>query len=118
MQKGQLTWTRNLILSVLSCAGLQTACVTRGRDFSSDLGWVKKSQTTQNDVTKFLGTPTAVGSTGGVPTWTYGYYDYRLFGESETKEIKFYWNNDGKLQDFSFNSSFPSDRQRLMMAPR
>ncbi len=106
-----------LFLSILTVFALQTACVTRGRDFSSDLSWVKKNQTTQTDVSRLLGAPTAVGNTGGIPTWTYGFYDYRLFGESETKELKFYWNGE-KLQDFSFNSSFPQDRQRLMLAPK
>ena len=102
-----------LMLSVLVFGSLQTACITRGRDFSSDLGWVKKGQTTQVDVTRLLGEPTAIGNTGGVPTWTFGYYDYRLFGDSDTKELKFYWNGD-KVQDFSFNSSFPTDRKRLL----
>ena len=106
-----------LALSLLTFASFQTACVTRGRDFSSDLNWVKKNQTTQSEVTKFLGTPTSVGSTGGVPTWTFGFYDYRMLGESETKELKFYWNNEAKVQDYSFNSSFPADRQRLLLAP-
>jgi hypothetical protein len=102
-----------LMLPALIFCGLQTACVTRGRDFSSDLSWVKKGQTTQIDVTRLLGEPTAIGNTGGIPTWTYGFYDYRLFGDSDTKELKFYWNGD-KVQDFSFNSSFPQDRKRLM----
>ncbi len=102
-----------LMLPVLVFCGLQTACVTRGRDFSTDLSWVKKGQTTQTDVTRLLGEPTAIGNTGGVPTWTYGFYDYRLFGDSDTKELKFYWTGD-KVQDFSFNSSFPQDRKRLM----
>jgi hypothetical protein len=103
-----------LTLSILAFCGLQTACVTRGRDFSSDLSWVKKGQTNQGEVTRLLGQPTAVGNTGGVPTWTYGYYDYRLFGDSDTKELKFYWNGE-KVQDFSFNSSFPQDRQRYLL---
>lgn len=102
-----------VMLSVLVFCGLHTACVTRGRDFSSDLAWVKKGQTTQSDVTRLLGTPTAVGNTGGVSTWTYGFYDYRLFGDSDTKELKLYWNGD-KVQDWSFNSSFQQDRQRLL----
>jgi hypothetical protein len=107
-----------ILLSIMALCGMQMACVTRGRDFSSDISWIKKGQTHQTDVTRFLGAPTAVGSTGGVSTWTYGFYDYRLFGESETKELKLYWANDQKIQDFSFNSSFPQDRQRLMLGPK
>jgi hypothetical protein len=103
-----------LMLTLLAVWSLQTGCVTRGRDFSSDLSWIKKNQTSQTDVTRVLGEPTAIGNTGGIPTWTYGFYDYRLFGNSDTKELKFYWNGD-KVQDFSFNSSFPQDRKRLML---
>ncbi len=105
-----------LLLATFVVASIQTACVTRGKEFSSDLSWVKKSQTSQTDVNRVLGAPVSVGNTGGILTWTYGYYEYRLFGERETKELKFYWNNEQKVQDFSFNSSFPADRQRLMMA--
>lgn len=112
----RLKMHRNL-LPFLVLISFPMACVTRGRDFSSDLGWVKKGQTTQTDVSRLLGAPTAVGNTGGTPTWTYGYYDYRLFGESETKELKFYWSGE-KVQDYSFNSSFPQDRQRLMLGPK
>ncbi len=96
---------------------VQVGCVTRGQDFSSDISWIQKGKTTQTDVEKYLGSPASVGSSGGVATWTYGYYDYRLFGESKTKELKFYWAPDTKVQDFSFNSSFPEDRRRLIMKP-
>lgn len=95
-----------------------SGCVTRGKDFSSDLSWLKKVQTTQADVQRYLGAPTSVGSSGGTPTWTYGYYDYRLFGESATKELKIYWTPDYKVADYSFNSSLPEDRRRILEGPR
>jgi hypothetical protein len=102
-------------VTALAICVFPAACVTRGKDFSSDLGWIKKNQTSQSDVQKYLGAPTAVGSAGGVQTWTYGFYNYRLFGESSTKELKFYWGNDFKVQDYSFNSSLPEDRRRLLL---
>ncbi len=102
-------------LAALAILVLPTACVTRGKDFSSDLGWIKKNQTSQGDVQKYLGAPTSVGNSGGIATWTYGFYNYRLFGESTTKELKFYWNNEFKVQDYSFNSSLPEDRRRLLL---
>ena len=104
-----------LLASSVLVSLLQVACVTRGQDFSSDISWVQKNKTTQTDVEKYLGAPTSVGNSGGTATWTYGYYDYRLFGESKTKELKFYWTTDYKVQDFSFNSSFPEDRRRLVL---
>ena len=91
---------------------LTTACVTRGRDFTSDTSWIKVQKTTQGDVTGVMGAPDRVGNSGGTPTWTYGYYDWSLFGESDTKELKFYFNNDRTVKDFAFNSSFPADRKK------
>ncbi|MBC7661232.1 MAG: hypothetical protein H7249_16165 [Chitinophagaceae bacterium] len=108
---------RCVLAATVGFSLFQVGCVTRGQDFSSDISWVAKGKTTQPEVEKYLGAPSSVGNSGGVPTWTYGYYDYRLFGESKTKELKFYWTPDNKIQDFSFNSSFPEDRRRLIMKP-
>ena len=101
-----------LVLVAMSLNG----CVTRGKDFSSDLGWIRTNETTQADVSKLLGSPEKVGNSGGTPTWTYGYYEFKLFGESLTKELKLYWAPGNKVQDFAFSSSFPTDRKRQMLA--
>jgi outer membrane protein assembly factor BamE (lipoprotein component of BamABCDE complex) len=86
-----------------------TGCVTSGTYFGSDTHWIKSNKTTQEDVRRLLGNPFMVGNSGGSPTWTYGYYRYKLVGESFTKELKFYWNADRTVQSYSFNSSFPED---------
>jgi hypothetical protein len=86
-----------------------SGCVTNGRDFRSDVAWIKEKTTKQGDVKLLLGEPYAVGHSAGRPTWTYGYYRYRLFGKSFQKELKFYWLPDGTVERFSFDSSFPDD---------
>jgi outer membrane protein assembly factor BamE (lipoprotein component of BamABCDE complex) len=88
---------------------MASGCVTSGKYFSSDTGWIKANKTRQEDVRGLLGEPFMVGNSGGSPTWTYGYYRYKLIGDSFTKELKLYWNNDRTVQSFSFNSSFPDD---------
>ena len=103
---------KNFLVMFLFVVGL-TGCVTRGVDFSSDLSWVKVNSTTQMEVSQKLGTPYSVGNSGGLSTWTYGYYKYALFTDSPTKELKFYWSNDHKVKDFSFTSSFPEDRRTM-----
>ena len=109
--------------STCSHAGLVVAsivlssCVTQGRDFYSQLDWVKKGKTRQSDVKLVLGDPQFVGSNDGTPAWTYGYYKYRLFSPSHTKEVKFYWNTDQTLQSWSFNSSFPDDTRGVTQPP-
>jgi hypothetical protein len=95
---------------ILALSGLSySSCVTSGREFPSRLDWVQKGKTRQADVKMVLGDPQFVGSSDGTPAWTYGYYRYRLFSPSYTKEVKFYWNPDKTVQTWSFNSSFPDD---------
>jgi hypothetical protein len=91
---------------------LASSCVTVGKDFKSDTSWIKEGSTKQNDVTLILGEPRSVGNASGSPTWTYGYYKYKLIGDSCTKELKFYWKKDGTVDQYSFNSSFPEDISR------
>lgn len=102
----------------LSLAVLMTGCVTAGKDFKSDMTWIKEGQTKQADVTLILGEPRSVGNASGSPTWTYGYYKYKLLGESCTKELKFYWKKDGTVDQFAFNSSFPDDISRAGVPPQ
>jgi hypothetical protein len=100
---------RSLSVIVLLNLGLASGCVTNGKDFRSDLSWIKKSSTTKQNVSSLMGEPYSVGNSGGRETWTYGYYRYKLFGKSNQKELKFYWNPSGTVDDYSFTSSFPSD---------
>ena len=88
------------------------ACVTKGYNFRSDLSWIKKETTSQQDVLMILGTPFMVGNSSGVHTWGYGLYHYRLMGRSYVKELKFFWNDDKTVRDYSFQSSFPDDLER------
>ncbi len=98
------------VLVAAGVAGVMgSGCVTQGKYFPSETEWVKANQTQQKDVRHLLGDPHFVGSSGGTPTWTYGYYKYRLIGQSSTKELKLYWNPDSTVRNYSFTSSFPED---------
>ena len=96
------------LLAVL-CSLMMASCVTTGKNFPSDLAWIKKEKTKKPDVKLVLGPPFAIGNSGGVVTWTYAFYKYQLFGKSSHKELKFYWNPNNSVKHFSFNSSFPDD---------
>lgn len=93
------------------CVFILASCVTNGREFPSKFDWLKKGKSRYEDVKLMLGDPQYVGSSDGTPSWTYGYYQYKLVGPSYTKELKIYWNQDRTVQSYSFNSSFPSDVQ-------
>ncbi len=92
--------------------GCLSGCVTEGRDFRSDISWIQPNKTSMQDVKLLLRDPYSVGNSSGKPTWTYGYYKYRLVGASHQKELKFYWNPDGTVGNYSFTSSFPDDTTR------
>ena len=46
----------------------------------------------------------------GKITWTYGYYRYRVFGETRTKDLIIYYNPDGTVSSYTFNTSFPEEK--------
>ncbi len=106
--------TRQVSKSVLAAVVfpllLGTAgCITNGDNFRSDVSWIKAGQTKQADAKMIMGEPYSVGNAGGKQTWTYGFYRYKLFGKSLQKELKLYWNPDGTVSSYSYNSSFPND---------
>ena len=94
------------------CAVIQS-CLSVGNNFPSETSWVTKGKTRYNDVQLLLGKPHAVGRSAEALTWTYSYYQYRLFGSSFYKELKFYWNLDHTVKHFHFTSTFPSDIKKL-----
>lgn len=93
------------------------SCVTNGHEFPSRFDWIQKGKTRQEDTKLVLGDPQFVGSSDALPVWTYGYYKYKLFSPSYTKELKIYWNPDRTVQTWSFNSSFPDDIKGVSAIP-
>ncbi len=105
MTKNRLFFT----LLTLAVSMVFSACVTNGDYFKSETAWIRENETKQADVKMILGAPYSVGNSQGKPTWTYGFYRYKLFSKSSQKELRFFWNPDGTVNSFSFNSSFPED---------
>lgn len=88
-------------------------CVTRGQNFSSDTSWLDQTHPSQGQVKKIMGPPYKVGSSNGIPTWTYGFYKHQLFGDSATKELKIYWDKSANVKTYSFSSSFKDDTESM-----
>ena len=96
-----------VLLASVSLAG----CATIGRDFdSTSLAWVKAGETARPEVLEKLGNPFRVGVDAGDPTWTYGFYKYRLIGTSATKDLVFRFGADGKVKSYTLNTSFPEEQ--------
>jgi len=102
------------VMFIVLSAAFASSCVTRGKNFSSDTSWIRVDDTKQQEVQQRLGQPFAVGASNTGPSWTYGYYRHNIFGKSLTKELKLSWNDDGSVRVFTFSSSFPEDKQRLI----
>ena len=103
-------WQRAFLILAM---GMTSSCVTNGERFSSNVEWIQENVTDKARVRQALGEPYSVGNSGGRETWTYGFYRYRLIGKSYQKELRLYWNADGTVNTFSFNSSFPDDTETV-----
>jgi outer membrane protein assembly factor BamE (lipoprotein component of BamABCDE complex) len=102
---------RSGVVALLACA---LSCATVGKNFEATrLSWLKSGETTKAQVFEQLGQPFRVGSESGELTWTYGYYEYRAFGESNTKDLVLRFTPEGKVRSFTLNTSFPSEREGL-----
>jgi len=89
-------------LLVLLLAG----CATVGRDFPVDpVGQIKIGTTTKTDIKKMFGNPWRTGIEDGQTTWTYGYYKYRMIGESTTRDLVVRYDAGGQVTSYSFNTS-------------
>ena len=59
-----------------------TGCITLGKEFpEANVSTIKIGVTTKIEVRKLFGSPWLSGVQDGKPAWTYGSYDYSLFGE-------------------------------------
>jgi len=102
-------------MTALFLAGLLSAgCATVGRDFDSTaLGWMKAGETGKNELLEKLGQPFRVGVDSGDQTWTYGYYQYRLLGESNNKDLVIRFDAAGKAKSWTLNTTFRDEKEKL-----
>ena len=102
------SFRKNFIILALSSFCF-SSCLTIGNNFPSETTWIKKDKTKQEDIRLLLGSPYAVGSSGGTSTWSYIYSHYSLWNSTNHKELKVYWHENQTVKHFTFNSSFPMD---------
>ena len=111
---------RSTAFLLTACMGLSilNGCLTVGRDFrSDDLSWLVPRTTTSEEIHEQLGEPFRTGVDSGEPTWTYAYYKYRIFGDTRTKDLVIYFDGNGKVTSYTFNTSFPEEKRRMMTRP-
>lgn len=89
---------------------LNTKCLTVGQKFKSDVKWIRVGQTHKEDILRYFGKPFRQGYDSGLETYTYGYYRYSLIKEFRSKDLTIRFNNDGKVNSYTFASSFEDDK--------
>jgi hypothetical protein len=94
---------RMLALSALLSA---SGCASIGREFpAGQVPTIRIGQTTQNDIYTTFGAPWRTGIDNGMKTWTYGHYQYSLFGDGETEDLVIKFDNRGIVSSYVFNTT-------------
>jgi len=99
---------RNFVISFMFVILLfvVASCATVGREFSVDaVTQIRLGETTKEDISKMLGHPWRIGLDDGNRTWTYGYYKYKLFGETTTRDLVIKFDSNGVVSSYTFNTS-------------
>lgn len=91
---------------LLGLMAIAAGCANMGRDFADyRVTDIQIGVTTQNDLRDMFGSPWRVGIEDGKTTWTYGRYQYRLIGESKTKDLVIHFNDAGIVSSYIFNTT-------------
>ena len=83
-----------------------SGCITLGKDFpEANVSSVTIGVTTKNEIRRLFGSPWLSGVQDGQPAWTYGNYDYSLFGERKAKDLVVQFNDKAKVSSFTFSTT-------------
>ena len=83
-----------------------SGCITLGKDFpEANVSSITIGVTTKNEIRKLFGSPWLSGVHDGQPAWTYGIYDYSLFGERKAKDLVVQFDNKAKVLSFTFSTT-------------
>lgn len=97
-------WMGVFVVAVIVAS--MASCATVGREFpESQVSEIQIGETTQTQIRDMFGTPWRVGVEDGQPTWTYGRYHYKLFGQANTKDLVIRFNEKGVVVSYSFNTT-------------
>ena len=83
-----------------------SACITLGKNFPhSNVNSIRTGETTKNDIRKLFGSPWLSGINDGELAWTYGNYDYTLFGERKAKDLVIQFDEKGIVTTYTFSTT-------------
>ena len=83
-----------------------SGCITLGKDFpEANVSSITIGLTTKNEIRRLFGSPWLSGIQDGQPAWTYGSYDYSLFGERKAKDLVVQFDDKAKVSSFTFSTT-------------
>lgn len=97
-----------LLLGIILLAG----CATVGREFpAAFVENITIGETDREDIERMFGEPWRTGIEDDSKTWTYAHYRYSIFGPARTRDLLIRFDEEGKVVSYSFNTSYPEDRE-------
>lgn len=94
---------------------LLASCATVGKDFKYNGPTdIEVKKTTKNDILQKFGNPFRVGYNNGDLQWTYCFYVYSAFSNTNTRDLVVVFNKDGLVQSYEYNSSFEDDKVKIL----
>jgi hypothetical protein len=102
-------WNYRIFFGAISALFL-SGCATMGSSFDfKGPPSIEIGKTTKQQIHASYGDPFRTGYEDGKLKWTYGYYQYRLFGDSETKDLAITFNRNGVVSGYTYSSSNPDE---------
>ena len=99
------TYVLQLIV-ILTMIIFVSGCITLGKDFSeAKVSSIAIGVTTKNEIRMLFGSPWLSGVQDGKPAWTYGSYNYSLFGERKAKDLVVQFDDRGKVSSFTYSTT-------------
>ncbi len=88
-----------LLLSLIGCANA-------GRQFpSAEVSQIQIGTTIRDDILRFFGSPWRTGIEDGMTTWTYGHYQYKIFGEPYSKDLVVRFDKQDKVISYTYSET-------------
>ena len=99
------TYVLQLIV-ILTMIIFVSGCITLGKDFpEAKVSSITIGVTTKNEIRMLFGSPWLSGVQDGKPAWTYGSYNYSLFGERKAKDLVVQFDDRGKVSSFTYSTT-------------
>ena len=108
--RGELKFLLKYFTIIIIYTSFFSACITLGKNFPhSNVKSIRTGETTKNDIRKLFGSPWLSGINDGELAWTYGNYDYSLFGDRKAKDLVIRFDEKGIVTTYTFSTTEHND---------